>query len=119
MTSILPIIATTDLDRLHRFYRDLFGAVLEERTPEQGEGFYLGLAFGGARLGLVANAQVRPGESGRVLLSVDVDDVTASARLTEELGGRVLGGPNDMPWGQRVVHVADPDGNPVNLTQAI
>jgi len=24
-----------------------------------------------------------------------------------------------MPWGQRVAHIADPDGNSVDLTQAI
>jgi predicted enzyme related to lactoylglutathione lyase len=37
----------------------------------------------------------------------------------EVLGGRVLGEPNDMPWGQRVAHIMDPDGNTVNLTQPI
>jgi predicted enzyme related to lactoylglutathione lyase len=24
-----------------------------------------------------------------------------------------------MPWGQRVAHIADPDGNVVNLTQTL
>ncbi|MCW2657653.1 MAG: EamA family transporter [Jatrophihabitans sp.] len=36
-----------------------------------------------------------------------------------ELGGRVLSPPNDMPWGQRVGHIEDPDGNAVNLTHEI
>jgi predicted enzyme related to lactoylglutathione lyase len=36
-----------------------------------------------------------------------------------QLGGRVRGLPNDMPWGQRVAHVQDPDGNSVNLVQPI
>jgi predicted enzyme related to lactoylglutathione lyase len=31
----------------------------------------------------------------------------------------VLGPPNDMPWGQRVAHVHDPDGNMVNLVQQV
>jgi len=26
---------------------------------------------------------------------------------------------NDMPWGQRVAHIQDPDGNTVNLTEPI
>ena len=26
---------------------------------------------------------------------------------------------NDMPWGQRVAHIKDPDGNVVNLTQQL
>jgi hypothetical protein len=24
-----------------------------------------------------------------------------------------------MPWGQRVAHIQDPDGNPLNITQPI
>jgi hypothetical protein len=32
-----------------------------------------------------------------------------------DLGGRVTGGPTDMPWGHRVAHVRDPDGNALNL----
>jgi catechol 2,3-dioxygenase-like lactoylglutathione lyase family enzyme len=35
------------------------------------------------------------------------------------LGGTATSGANDMPWGQRVAHVADPDGNLVNLTQQL
>ncbi len=37
----------------------------------------------------------------------------------EGLGGRVLGPPRDMPWGQRVAHLQDPDGNAVNLTEPV
>ncbi|EFE84545.1 LOW QUALITY PROTEIN: glyoxalase, partial [Streptomyces albidoflavus] len=33
--------------------------------------------------------------------------------------GSVSGAPNDMPWGQRVAHIQDPDGTPVNPTQPI
>jgi hypothetical protein len=39
--------------------------------------------------------------------------------VTKAHGGRVLGPPNNMPWGQRVAHIQDPDGNAVNLTQPI
>jgi catechol 2,3-dioxygenase-like lactoylglutathione lyase family enzyme len=41
--------------------------------------------------------------------------------LVEELradGVSVLREPADMPWGERVAYVADPDGNPVALTQS-
>ena len=31
----------------------------------------------------------------------------------------MLGPPNDMPWGQRVAHIQDPDGNTVDLTERI
>jgi predicted enzyme related to lactoylglutathione lyase len=52
-----------------------------------------------------------------VLLSIEVDEVAALVPRVAALGGVVTGGPNDMPWGQRVLHVRDPDGNAVNLTQ--
>jgi predicted enzyme related to lactoylglutathione lyase len=55
----------------------------------------------------------------RMLLSADVEDVDALLAHVEPLGGQVLGPPNDMPWGQRVAHVKDPDGNTLNLTQSI
>jgi predicted enzyme related to lactoylglutathione lyase len=35
----------------------------------------------------------------------------------ESVGGTVPGQPNDMPWGQRVAHVLDPDGNMLNLSK--
>jgi predicted enzyme related to lactoylglutathione lyase len=53
------------------------------------------------------------------LLSVAVDGVDALLEQVERQGGTVLGPANDMPWGQRVAHIQDPDGNAVNLTQPI
>jgi predicted enzyme related to lactoylglutathione lyase len=50
-------------------------------------------------------------------LSFEVDDVDALLDKVTELGGTVDGPPNDMPWGQRVAHVHDPDGNQLNLTR--
>jgi predicted enzyme related to lactoylglutathione lyase len=54
-----------------------------------------------------------------MLLSVEVPDVDGLLDRVTELGGTVLGPPNDMPWGQRVVHLRDPDGNALNLTHEI
>ena len=48
-----------------------------------------------------------------------VGDVAGLLEHVEALGGRILGPPNDMPWGQRVAHILDPDGNTVNLTEPI
>jgi lactoylglutathione lyase len=46
-----------------------------------------------------------------------VDDVdTEHERLRGE-GVRVLAPPTDRPWGERTLHVADPDGNVVELTR--
>jgi predicted enzyme related to lactoylglutathione lyase len=59
------------------------------------------------------------GAAPRILPSIGVDDVDETLGRVEALGGSVRGAPNDMPWVQRVAHIRDPDGNPVNLTQPI
>ncbi len=117
MGTITPIISTPDLPRLHAFYAGVFGAKESERYPEQGDVFFVGLRLGDGELGLVAEARAEAGGPGRIILSVAVDDVDALLDTVRRLGGTVLAPPADMPWGQRVGHVTDPDGNAVNLTQ--
>ncbi|XMN11771.1 VOC family protein (plasmid) [Streptomyces griseobrunneus] len=119
MSTIQPVILTADQDVLLGFYTKLFGAEEIFRVPEEGAAFYLGLRIGNTDLGLVAKANPGTGAAPRILLSIGVDDVDETLALVEALGGSVSGGPNDMPWGQRVAHIKDPDGNPVNLTQPI
>ncbi|MGW2228140.1 VOC family protein [Streptomyces formicae] len=118
-TAIQPIIATPDVDRLVTFYRELLGADETERFPEDGEVFFVQLTLDGAELGVVANADAETGAPGRVLLSAMVEGVDDLLKRVEPLGGTVAGEPNDMPWGQRVAHIKDPDGNVVNLCQAL
>ncbi len=60
-----------------------------------------------------------PATRGACLLSIDVPDVDALLPQVERLGGTATSGANDMPWGQRVAHIKDPDGNVVNLTQQL
>jgi predicted enzyme related to lactoylglutathione lyase len=117
--TIRPIIVTNDLDRLLSFYTGLLGAAENFRFPEDGATFYVGLALGDSELGISADAGVQTGSPGRLLLSIEVPDVDALLERVEPLGGHVQGPANDMPWGQRVAHIADPDGNVVNLTQTL
>ena len=117
--TIRPIIVTADLDRLLAFYTRLLGAVETMRFPDDGPVFYVGLQLGDSELGLSSDASVLAGEPGRMLLSIDVPDVDALLPRVEELGGAATSGANDMPWGQRVAHIKDPDGNVVNLTQTL
>ena len=116
---IRPILVTADLDRLLAFYTGLLGAQENFRYPDDGPVFYVGLALGDSELGLVADASVEPGSPGRMLLSIEVPDVDALLTTVEGLGGTATSGANDMPWGQRVAHAQDPDGNSVNLVQPI
>ena len=115
-SSVIPMIVTHDLERLARFYTGVAGATEDTRTPEAGPTFYLGLRIGDSELGIVADGSIEGSPAGRVLLSLEVPDVDAALALVESLGGEAPAPANDMPWGQRVAHVTDPDGNPVNLT---
>jgi predicted enzyme related to lactoylglutathione lyase len=117
--TIQPVIMTADLDRLQTFYTALLGAVETTRVPEDGTPFFVGLRMGDAELGLVVDAGAADIAGSRILLSIGVADVDALLPRIAELGGRLTGGPTDMPWGQRVAHINDPDGNAVNLTQQI
>jgi predicted enzyme related to lactoylglutathione lyase len=122
--TLQPVIVTPSLPLVLAFYKALFGAVEISRVPEAGPAFYVGLQIGNAELGVVADGDARIDAPQRILLNVnvgdlDVGDVDSLLEHVEALGGRVLGPPNDMPWGQRVAHIQDPDGNTVNLAQPI
>ncbi|GAA1298305.1 extradiol dioxygenase [Pseudonocardia xinjiangensis] len=119
MSTISPMIVTPDVEPLLRFYTGLFGAEQAERYPEDGAVFFVGLRIGDSHLGLVSDAAADTTVPQRLLLSIDVEDVDKLLERVEELGGQVLGPANDMPWGQRVAHIKDPDGNAINLTQPV
>ncbi len=116
--TVQPFIVTPDLDRQLAFFQRLFGAVETTRYPADGPVFFVGLRLGDSDVGLVAEAGADLSTPSRILLSVEVDDVDARLEQVAAAGGRVLGPPTDMPWGQRVAHIHDPDGNTVNLTHS-
>ncbi len=115
-SSVTPMIVTHHLERLARFYTGLTGATETTRVPDDGPTFYLGLQVGDSELGIVSDGSVESAPAGRILLSLEVPDVDAALAQVETLGGEAPAPANDMPWGQRVAHVKDPDGNAVNLT---
>ncbi|CAL9523356.1 MULTISPECIES: VOC family protein [unclassified Streptomyces] len=117
MSTIQPVIVTADHVALADFYTKLFAAEEIFRVPPEGPVFYLGLRIGDTDLGLVSRQDAPTGAPSRVLLSIAVDDVDETLARVEALGGSVGDGPRDMPWGQRVAHIRDPDGNALNLTQ--
>jgi predicted enzyme related to lactoylglutathione lyase len=117
-STVQPILVSRDLDRLTGFYRSLLGATEIERVPAEGPTFFVRLRIGDSDVGVVSDGDAPEGPQ-RMLLSIDVPDVDALLPRVAELGGQVRGPANDMPWGQRVAHLQDPDGNTVNLTQQL
>ena len=122
--TVQPVIVTPSMPLLLAFYKALLGAVEISRVPEEGPAFYVGLRIGNAELGIVTDGEADIAAPQRILLNVNVGDLGVGdvedlLEYVEPLGGQVLGPPNDMPWGQRVAHILDPDGNTVNLTEPI
>ena len=116
MTSIQPIASTPDLPRLRAFYEKVLGATVATRVPEEGPAFYVELRIGASTLGITQEDETVIGAPVRIVLSADVEDVDALLPVVAAAGGTVPGQAHDMPWGQRVAHVLDPDGNMLNLT---
>ncbi|WP_196776846.1 VOC family protein [Haloechinothrix halophila] len=118
-TAIQPVLCSNDVPRLRAFYSDLFGAEQTFRMPDEGDAFFIGLRVGSSDLGIVADEQGAAAQPGRIIVTVFVDNVDDLLPKVEAAGGTLIGPANDMPWGHRVAHVADPDGNPVNITQVL
>jgi lactoylglutathione lyase len=114
-------VYAADVQQCVRFYARL-GFEEQFRLPgPDGTPGYVGLRRGAADLSVVTVQSpqqllgLEPGTLPRFEMFVYVDDVD---RLVAELrrdGVRVLRDPADMPWGERVAYVTDPEGNPVAL----
>ena len=124
-SKLFPMLSCADLPRSLEFYAGLLGGVETYRFPEQGEPAFIALTVGDASeigLGGIAAEPLhgrpqRPASGHRVELCVyveDVDDVFARAGAQ---GFEPVADPADMPWGERVAWLADPDGNLVMLTR--
>lgn len=110
-----PIVSTGDLERLVAFYVAAFDAERTYGFPgEDGADVYVSLAIGGTELG-VGRADVAGTAHGRTALWFYVDDVDATYGRALEAGATSETEPTDMPWGERVAQVRDPDGLVINL----
>ncbi len=115
-----PVVYAEDVDRCVRFYA---GLGFEEHVRLSGDGAagYVGLRRGSAELAVVTVQSprqligVEPGTQPRFEMFIYVDDVDQQVTDHRDNGGTVLREAADMPWGERVAYVADPEGNPVAI----
>jgi lactoylglutathione lyase len=119
-----PVIYAKDVDAVASFYARL-GFEEQARLPqEDGTPGFVGLRRDQAELAVVTEASprmlagVEPGPGPRHELFVYVEDVDATVTTLRDAGVRVVRDPVDMPWGERVGFVADPEGNLVSLAAA-
>ncbi|MBE9375857.1 VOC family protein [Saccharopolyspora sp. HNM0983] len=111
-----PILTTGDLGRLVDFYRAAFDA---ERAygfaGEDGADEYVTLTVGGTSLGIGRGDAGMGSTHDRTALWFYVDDVDDAYRRALDAGATGQREPTDMPWGERVAQVHDPDGLVINL----
>ena len=120
MRRSFPVLYVGDVAASVAFYSRL-GFEEVYRFPPEGEAGYFSLRLGETQLGVVSKGWpeqdlgITVASSPRGELWVYVDDVDRAAEELRAEGFPVLREPRDMPWGERIAYVADPDGNPVAL----
>jgi lactoylglutathione lyase len=118
------VIYARDVTREVEFYEQLLGFERTYQFPPDGDPGYVGLRRDEADLGIVHESSPREmiganlGDGPRFELFVYVADVDATVSSMRTKGVPILRPPEDMPWGERVAYVADPEGNPVTLATA-
>lgn len=116
------ILFVSNLERSIAFYRDVIGLPFRFASESYAE-----FATEGAKFSLFARSHL-PGLIGREAprgevpwpqgeVAFFVEDVDAEHERLAAAGVRVLAPPTDRPWGERTLHLADPDGNVVELTR--
>jgi lactoylglutathione lyase len=115
-----PVLYSADVARAAAFWEQL-GFQRHYQLPPDGEPGYVGLRTESSELA-VTDAEwalerygLRMGSGPRVEMYIYVADLDGTIGRVRASGGQVLREPEDMPWGERVATVLDPDGNPVAL----
>ncbi len=120
-----PVLYAKDVELVAGFYEQL-GFEEHFRMPGQdGSAGFVGLARDGTELAVVTEdsprtlAGVDPGPGPRHELFVYVEDVDATVTRLHAAGAQVVRMAADMPWGERVAFVTDPEGNMVSLAAPV
>lgn len=113
VTRLFPILRTTDLPRLVAFYERAFGAAVTYRFTQEDSDVYVALAVGDGTIGIGFEPEIARGDA--VALWIYVDDLDAAFSAVLQAGGEMITEPQDMPWGERVAEVRDPEGNHMYL----
>lgn len=118
---VFPIINCSDLTATQRWYEGVLAAEVSYRFPDEGEPEYVTMRIGGGQLALGTGTS--PAMYGEVplpatghavdicLYVADLDAVVAAA------AGDVAVPAADMPWGERVAYLRDPENTMLLVIQ--
>jgi len=109
MQRVVPALPVSDLTRARSFYTERLGFEVDwEWRDAPGEPAFLQLSRAGLSIYLSERADRGPTGGLTFLYVSDVDQWCDELR---ERGLALDGEPQDRPWGNRELVVADPDGN--------
>ena len=114
----------TDVERTARFWERL-GLRRHFQLPPEGDPGYVGLHgdTSSAELAVTSLDWAKEryglslGDGPRFEMYVYLSNLDVTVARLADAGVPILRQPEDMPWGERIATVADPDGNPVALCQ--
>lgn len=107
-------LGTTDAEAAKKFYRELLGWTIEE--GQAAPMIYNEIVVNGQHVGGIY--QMGPEQAGAPshwIPYVAVDDIEASVKRVEELGGKVCVPPTDIPNVGRFSVITDPTGATISL----
>ncbi|WP_166878520.1 glyoxalase/bleomycin resistance/extradiol dioxygenase family protein [Salinibacterium sp. ZJ450] len=123
---VFPIINCRDLSAMKAFYEAAFGGVQTYQFPEQGEPAYLTLRVGASTIALGGGTEPAmygetplPATGHAIDLCVYVPHLDALLSDVAQHGGAVVVPAAEMPWGERVAYVRDPEGTMLLVIQDV
>jgi len=116
------ILFVSDLERSIVFYRDVIGIPFRFATGSYAEFETKGAKFALYQRGHLPELIGRGAPSTKVPwpqgeVAFFVDDPDAEHERLRNGGVEIVAPPTDRPWGERTLHVADEDGNVIELTR--
>jgi lactoylglutathione lyase len=118
-----PVLFSDDVSTTAAFYEDL-GFARHFQLPLEGDPGYVGLRRGSHEIAVVSSDWPQTeygatvGGGVRFEMFIYVDDLDRVVERLQARGTSILREPMDMPWGERIAYVTDPEGNPVGLALA-
>lgn len=112
------ILLCDDLERMRRFYTDIFGFHVEDEEPGKWVGFRVGTLFLGLRpRGRPYDGPKVVDETASIQLSFRVPpaDVDLAFQTLNDKGIDVIEGPTNQDWCHRTLFFADPENNVIEI----
>jgi uncharacterized glyoxalase superfamily protein PhnB len=115
-------LTATDLRRSIAFYRDVLGFMVGEEWRENGALAGAELTAGSVNVMVnqddFAKGRDRLKGVGFRIRCHTTQDIDRFAAQIKERGGMLDQEPKDMPWGERIFMITDPDGFKLSFVQA-